>query len=237
VGGEVDFAVALEERERLPWTPGVRAAAPDDHGAIHRLYTLHRERVERSPRETSQLLGCPGMETLVLQRSRDIIAYSCMGRGLDLGRTVHEWAGAPEDVLSLVRSHLDRSADRGEDEPLFVMTPGTATAHHQAFTDRGVIGSVGMLGHGKLLDLAGAADLLARIAGPEARFEVDGGSTEGSVSVHGPRGGRTLDAGALMDLLLPARGETDAIDSLRGETGLELQGLPLGLWAWGLDSI
>ncbi len=74
IGAEVDFSFEPAHEARLPGSAGLRAAAPDDRGAIHRLYTLQRERVERSPAETAALLAAPGMETLVLQRERDVVA-------------------------------------------------------------------------------------------------------------------------------------------------------------------
>ena len=106
IGAEVDFAFDPAQETRLAGESGIRAAALDDRGAIHRLYTLHRERVERSPQETAALLSSPGIETLVLQRERDVVAYSCRGRGKDFDRTVHEWAGSDRDVLALVHATM-----------------------------------------------------------------------------------------------------------------------------------
>lgn len=237
MGTELDFVITPEERTSLPAPRDVRAMAPDDFGAVHRLYTLHRERVERAPRETAALLGCAEMETLVIQRAKDIVAYSCMGRGRDLGRTVHEWAGSTDDILALVRAHLERSAARGMEGPVYLMTPPSAGELHTRLEDCGAVWSRGVLGHGKLLDAAAGADLVARIAGPDARTEVDCEGGEPRISIHGPGGGRTLGGGELLDLLAPAYGESEALQALREETGLALEGLPLGLWAWGLDSI
>jgi GNAT superfamily N-acetyltransferase len=234
VGHERDFVVPYEACARLPAPDGVRAAAPDDRGAIHRLYSLHRHRVDRSARETAELLACPGMEVLVVQRSRDVIAYSCLGRGADLGDTVHEWAGARADVLRLVRAHLERAARRGRRSPVVLMTPSSSGELHHELDARGLEGTPGVLGHGKLLDAPQAASIVARLAGPAARFEVDGA---GRIALAGPAGERALDPAALLDLLMPARGERRAIEALARATGLSLERLPLRPWLWGLDSI
>ena len=212
----------------------MRAAAPDDRGAIHRLYSLHRHRVERSARETAELLASPGMEVLVVQRSRDVIAYSCLGRGADLGDTVHEWAGSKSDVLRLLRAHLERGARRGLISPVCLMTPASAKGLHAELDARGFAGSDGVLGHGKLLDAPAAAAIVARLAGSRARFEVDAG---GRIALEGPAGARVLEPEALLELLMPARGERRAIEDLARATGLALDALPLSPWLWGLDSI
>ena len=237
VGAERDFELELDDADQLPVPFGVRAAAPDDRGAIHRLYTLHRHRVDRSTAETAALLACPDMETLVVQRERDVIAYSCLGRGADLARTVHEWAGSTEDVLRMLRAHLERRAVRGVVEPIYLMTPASALELHAALEGLGIGGRPGVLGHGKLLDAGAAAAVVARLAGPEARFEVDSGSGEPRVNLVGPAGAAELGPGELLELLMPATGRSEAIELVGRATGLALARLPLLPWLWGLDSI
>lgn len=237
VGAERDFVLEPACAEHLPAPDGVRAAAPDDRAAIHRLYSLHRHRVDRSTAETAALLSCPDMETLVCQRERDVIAYSCLGRGADLARTVHEWAGSTEDVLRLLRAHLERRALRGVVEPIYLMTPASALELHAGLEELGVEGRPGVLGHGKLLDAAAAAAVVARLAGPQARFEVDSGSGEPRVTLAGPDGAAELAAGELLELLMPATGHGATIERVGRATGLALARLPLLPWLWGLDSI
>ena len=236
IGAEVDFALEPAHEARLPGSAGLRAAAPDDRGAIHRLYTLQRERVERSPQETAALLAAPGMETLVLQRERDVVAYSCLGRGKDFARTIHEWSGSERDVLALVREHMRRARSRGEGGATFLITPATASGLHERLRGLGANWSEGVLAMGKLLQPEGAAALLAELAGPEASISVDGGAGAG-VSLTGPSGSVELSAEELLGLLVPARGRRHGIDPVARATGLALSELPLPLFAWGLDSI
>lgn len=241
VGSEVDFALEPWHEARLSGASGIRAAAPDDRGAIHRLYTLHRERVERSREETSALLDAPGIETLVLQRSRDVAAYSCLGRGQDFARTIHEWSGSESDVLALVREHMLRSRARGENGATFLLTPSTAKGLHDRLRGCGVTWSEGVLAQGKLLDLQAAAALLGSVAGPEARISVEselsGGLPRVAVTLRGPRGRAELTPEDLLALLAPARGRRGRIEEVERESGLALTALPLPLFAWGLDSI
>lgn len=236
IGAEVDFALEPAHEARLPGSAGLRAAAPDDRGAIHRLYTLQRERVERSPQETAALLAAPGMETLVLQRERDVVAYSCLGRGKDFARTIHEWSGSERDVLALVREHMRRARSRGEGGATFLMTPATASGLHERLRGLGANWSEGVLAMGKLLQPEGAAALLAELAGPAASISVDGGAGA-VVSLAGPSGTVELSPEELLGLLFPARGRRHGIDPVARATGLPLSELPLPLFAWGLDSI
>jgi len=241
IGSEVDFALERAHESRLRGSSGIRAAAPDDSGAIHRLYTLHRERCERSREETRALLSGPGIETLVLQRSRDIVAYSCRGRGLDFAGTIHEWAGADRDVLALVRSHLQRSRARGDSAPTCLITPPTARGLHDHLRGIGVTWTQGVLAQGKLLDAHAAAALLGSIAGPLARVGIESELAESerdlAVSLDGPRGRAHIARHELLDLLCPARARRTSIEQLERATGLSLPALPLPLFAWGLDSI
>ncbi|MBM3990871.1 MAG: GNAT family N-acetyltransferase [Planctomycetes bacterium] len=236
LGSEVDFALEPAHEARLPGCAGLRAAAPDDRGAIHRLYSMHRERVERSPQETAALLAAPRMETLVLQRERDVVAYSCLGRGKDFARTIHEWAGSERDVLALVREHMRRARARGEGGATFLITPSTAKGLHARLRGIGANWSEGVLAMGKLLALEGAGALLADLAGPQASLAIDGGSSV-AVRLTGPSGSVELSPADLLGLLFPARGRRHGIDPVARETGLTLGELPLALFAWGLDSI
>jgi GNAT superfamily N-acetyltransferase len=241
LGAEVDFVLPPAYEGRLPGARGIRAAAPDDWPAIHRLYETHRERVERSRDETAALLRGPGIETLVLQRSRDVVAYSCRGRGADFGATVHEWAGADADVIALVREHMQRARIRGERSPTSLITPTTARGLHDRLRGCGVAWSEGVLALGKLLDPHAAAALLGALAGPEARVRVESEIGRGAggceVTLEGPRGREELEAGELLEVLLPARGRRARIEELERASGLALSALPLPLFAWGLDSI
>lgn len=215
----------------------VRAAAPDDFAALHRLYEGHATRVDRTLGETRALLGGAGIATLVLERGRDVVAYACLGRGADLAGCVHEWAGAPDDVLALAGEHLAR----GTAASVYLMTPSDALALHERLAELGAYGHTGVLGMVKLLDAAGATDFVRRAArgrvtaGLAARR--DEAVTHLDAHFTGPAGALTLAPHALLDLLVPARNERSAIASLERATGTDLPTLPLPLYLWGLDSI
>jgi GNAT superfamily N-acetyltransferase len=239
-GCEVVFALeraalaglARDERAR------VRAAAPDDFAALHRLYEGHAARVDRTLGETRALLGSGGgVGTLVLERGRDVVAYACLGRGADLLGCLHEWAGAPDDVLRLAREHLERTAHSA----LYLMSPDGALVLRERLAELGVAAHAGVLGMAKLLDAAAATDLVRRAArglvaaGLAARR--DEAVTHLDAHFAGPAGALTLAPHALLDLLVPARHDRSAIAALERATGTALPTLPLPIYLWGLDSI
>jgi GNAT superfamily N-acetyltransferase len=238
-GCEVVFALdaATLERVAVDATARIRAAAPDDFAALHRLYEGHATRVDRTLGESRALLSGPGIATLVLERGRDVAAYACLGRGADFAGCVHEWAGAPDDVLRLVREHAARSAAA----TLHLMGPCDAHELRARLDLLGVAAHAGVLGMVKLLDPATATDFVRRAA--RGRVSAGLGARRDDAVTHldahfrGPRGERSLAPHELVDLLVPARNERGAIEALERATGSDLPTLPLPLYLWGLDSI
>lgn len=237
-GGELDFAFDASILERTLARDGIRAAAPDDSGAIHRLYWRHESRVERTPRETAQLLATPSMETLILQEAEEVRAYACLGRGADFAHTIHEWGGSAADVLALVRTHVERSLRRGEGEEVFLIAPTTARELQALARGVGARESRGVLALAKPLDLAPLAELFAESAGALVRATVDADSTGGSACVI-DGGARKLHLSAqdLLDVLFPARGACDRLGEIERALDVSLPSLPLAPFLWGLDSI
>ncbi len=238
-GAESDFLIELAHKPSMPRFPGVRAAAGDDVARLHSLYSRHRERFDRRLEETRALLSSPGMETLVLEDRNEIAAYSCLGRGADLARAVHEWAGAPEHVLALLGAHLERSAARKEREPICLIAPTSAVTLRDLLHNRGIAEHRGILGLARIGDAATALELVSRAAAPGTRLSLEEGSEHASVRVRleGPRSGAELDEQDLVQLIAPARGDASKLRQLEADTGAALPGLPLPLFAWGLDSI
>lgn len=243
-GCEVVFALDAKALAGIPADPRahlrahLRAVAPDDFAALHRLYEAHATRVDRTLGETRALLAGPGIATLVLERGRDVVAYACVGRGADLAGCVHEWAGAPDDVLALVREHAARARRA---TALYLMTPSDAHALHARLAELGVAGHAGVLGMVKLLDPAAATDFVRRAA--RGRVTAGLGARRDDAVTHldahfsGPRGELSFAPHELLDLLVPARNARSAIEALERATGTDLPTLPLPLYLWGLDSI
>ena len=203
-GCEVDFAIDASLLGRLPEKPDVRAVAPDDFAAVHRLYESHAERLERAPDETAALLNCPDMETLIRTRDRDLCAYACLGRGADFAHTVHEWAGAPEDVLALVREHMRREQLRDATGDVVLIAPPSAHPLRERLLKLGAREVTGVLGLAKLLDPEPAAELIDRYTGSEVRASVDSdpGQTP-HVTLCGPQSSRVLNDSEILQLLFP----------------------------------
>ena len=238
-GAELDFLLERRHTRLLPRMPGIRSMAGDDVPRMHRLYTRHKERVDRKLEESCALFSSPGMQTLVLEERNEIAAYSCLGRGMDLLGAVHEWAGAPEHVLALLRAHLERGSKRGEPGPLVLIAPTSAVTLRDLLRNRDVAESTGILGLARIGDPASAVEILGRCSAPGAHFSLDEncGQSQVSVRVQGPRGAAQLAEKDLLALLCPPRQDTSAIRALEASTGVIFPALPLPLFAWGLDSI
>ncbi len=237
MGLEVDFSIPADKRSSLPRCESVRVAQEGDSGAIHALYTGHANRVNRSPAETELLLASPGVEVLVAESGGSPVGYACMGRGEDLRHVVHEWAGSPEVVLGLVRTHMEREMLRKEPGDVFLMTPVDAQGLHAELERLDCAALEGILGLGKVLDLERTAELLREVGtdaevGPQAADDDAPG-----IRIAGPEASVTVPRVELLHLLFAARGDRFHVERVERATGLELPDLPLAPFAWGLDSI
>jgi len=238
-GAEDDYLLVDELVPLLPEPSGVRALAPGDAPFLRRLHALHPAHVERSEAEFAALLAIPGMLTLVRARAAAPghpplpVAYACLGRGRDLVDTIHDWGGNTEDVLALVRAHLERRFTPGQGGALFLMAPPQASELGYRLLALGAVVRRGILGLGKIHDQPAAAALFDSFAGDEVA------STEGErVVVRGPASGAELDLETLQGLLFggsEVRAEVRAFLARLGFDG-ELP-LPLEPFAFGLDSI
>lgn len=239
VGHECDFEISNAKRERLPEPRGARPARPADAKAIHSLYRSHPVRVDRTVDETTALLECPEMQTIVIERSGEPVAYACLGRGQDLAGIVHEWAGATEDVLALLRAHLESMLSTPQTTgAVYVMVPPTASDLRDRLVSLDFASLDGVLGLGKVLDRAAVGLALQERIHPEGSVLVED-DAHGAARVYlvGRTCGVELTDDDLLHLLMPARGIRTEIDDLAKGFGLDLAGLPLQPFCWGLDSI
>jgi len=238
-GVECDYQLESELARRLPEPSGVRELRAGDAEFVQRLYLRHPVRVERTLDETRALLGVPGMLTLVRERAANPaqpaqpVAYACLGRGRDLADVVHEWGGAPEDVLALLRAHLERRFPAGRSGALFLMAPPSAGELGYRLLELGCASQRGILGLGKLLDVERCCELADALLAPEARATRAGDG----VALRGPRAGVELDLDAFQGLLFGGPGVHAEARALLERLGLERAALPLEPFAFGLDSI
>jgi GNAT superfamily N-acetyltransferase len=237
-GGECDYLLVSELVHVLPEPSGVRELRPDDVPFLHRLHARHPERIERSLGESRALLGVPGMLTLVRERAGAPshpplpVAYACLGRGRDLTDAIHDWAGESEDVLALVRAHLERRFRPSESGALFLMAPPSASELGYRLLRLGAVSKRGILGLGKLLDPRAASELAGSVLG-------DGTAawSEGRCTLRGPRAGAELDLDGLQALLFGGPEVHDEAESFLARLGFQRVRLPLEPFAFGLDSI
>lgn len=242
VGTEVDVLVPAVLSPQLPAPTSVRSFRPEDAAAVHALYEAHPARAERTQAETTALIDCPRMDALVRTRGGEVVAYALRGRGRDLAEVVHEWGGETDDVLALLRAHLERRYESEDPGALILMAPPTATTLIAALDGLGCSRSTGILGLGKLLDREVAAAAL------EARFgalgtarvavvEDDQGRAQTGLHVAGPSGECFLDDEAALALLVCPDSVRSSATDLLSKLGLPEAELPLQPFLWGLDSI
>lgn len=238
-GSELDFVLPRELAAHLPDPVGVRLARPSDAAAIHRLYATHRRRVVRTRAETEALLSVPGMDVLVRERDGETTAYSCLGRGGDLKDAIHEWAGGAEDMLALVRMHLDLRETLHEPRDLFLMAADEPQDPFlAALIDAGVPSARGVLGMAKVVDPRAACEMIVRRharPGLELRWHASTGHRGAFVFDCGGRS-VTLAPAELLDLLVAPRGDVSTAKAFAAQLGLAPVP-PLRPFAWGLDSI
>ncbi len=233
IGAEDDFVISDIIAEGFPYPQGARPRTDADTPAIHKLYQAHSARVDRTEDETHDLMNCPGMRTLVLERDGEVCAYACLGRGRDLGDAIHEWGGEPSHVLALVRAHSDERQAQGIKDGLFFMAPPSANDVTYRLTVSGAISRRGLLGLGKILNREGAGQLLNDRLGEQGSVDVrpDG------FYITGPEDEGLLDDDGCLALLFSAPEAHSAVTELLERFGLAKAKLPIHPFAWGLDSI
>jgi GNAT superfamily N-acetyltransferase len=238
-GHEVDYWADAALCAALPLFDRVRAAEEGDAEAIGELYAAHSQRVDRTLEETRALLRCPDMDVLVLPRSRDsreLEAYACLGRGRDLTNVVHEWGGAPQAVLTLVRAHQERRLSRGLEPELVLMSPPESALH-------GVLDSLGTRRFDGILGLAKPLDplwLARELQTAAEQLEVtlaQGPEGARALIARSPSARRELTLQQVTQALFPPAGDLGAYHYVADSLRTPLRGVPLYPFAWGLDSI
>lgn len=87
-------------------SPGIRAATPADHPSILRLHSVKPVRVWRNLQHLELLMSTSPMTTMVLQRDDDVVAYACLGKGIDFAGWWHEFGGLDADVATLIQGSM-----------------------------------------------------------------------------------------------------------------------------------
>jgi len=235
VGSENDFLIDGGIVEALPILKGVRPATESDSVEIHALYNQHTCRLNRTHEETKALLECPGMATLVHEVEGQVTAYTCMGRGEDLGGTVHEWGGDLNSVLGLVRVQAE---SRESDTPTFLIAPRNETELAQRLTLMGSPPVTGLLGLAKIVNREAAANLLNEIVGDTGTVTYHPERSESEqVLIEAPGGSEYLNDDTLLVLLFSGKGERAETEAFGDHFGVNVAQLPLETFVWGLDSI
>lgn len=231
IGTELDYAVPRALAPYLPATDRVRPALEADAQAIHSLYGLHAERVERSIDETRALLAGPGIRALVHEGVQGIDGYALQGRGEDLSGVVHEWGGQADAFLTCLRAHLEE-LPQGQDS-LWWMVPPSQLELQSLMNEAGVEGVLGVLGMGKLLNPAGLARWMNQVTPESIGVEPEGAG----VRVTGPAGEIFLSELHSLFAVVPPQANRELLKIVEKTVGAELPQLPQHPFLWGLDSI
>ena len=85
----------------------MREATIRDHARLHALHAQKPLGIQRTPRAMSALLTTPGLSTFLLERSGEVVAYACTGKGADLHGWWHEFGGSDRDVAAMLPRALD----------------------------------------------------------------------------------------------------------------------------------
>jgi GNAT superfamily N-acetyltransferase len=223
-GREDLFMIPARLLRRRNDRSGVRPAENGDAVALSDLHQTLRSRTIRTPHDWRELLKIPRMRTLVYERDRHIVAYSCCGKGADFEGVVHEWAGPTEEALDLVLEQ----ALRAEREEIVLLSPPYTGRIRRILRERGLPAHRGALGMMKVVDDRGFAEALNRFfepgTGPAGEVEY---LEEGRYRFTTSSGTREIDAS---ELLLQAFGSDQTEDNV-------VPGLPLPLYLRGLDSV
>lgn len=234
VGGQVRALVESSQQRGLPGDSTVRDATSDDAARLHELYSAHPSRVDRSAAETAALLDCPGMSVLVTERDGAITAYACRGRGADLRSIVHEWGGATDDVLALLHAHAGAEAEGA----VGVLGPVSEHELWERLAASGAAPVVGFLGLAKVLDRGQLGRTLVDATTPGGVIgTIEDSAGRARVAIRTAEGGFELDDELLLALMFPAFGRLQEVEELAESFGVTFDGVPLELFAWGLDSI
>ncbi|MFT7484669.1 MAG: GNAT superfamily N-acetyltransferase [Candidatus Paceibacteria bacterium] len=234
VGLENDFVLDLALCSVLPSTAATRPAALADYPALHQLYLRHSRRVDRSNVESAALFATPGMQIIVAEEAGLPVAYACRGRGHDLDGVIHEWAGSRDAALACIRRHLEAMRDGGGEGPLFLMCTVDELGLGSRLQELGASFASGVLGMAKLLNPQAAAKLLLDACDDALEVEL---SPQGAGSFK--LGSRTVEVAPeqWLDLLLPACGNPEELESLERRLQTRFASLPWAPFLWGLDSI
>jgi predicted N-acetyltransferase YhbS len=96
----------------------IRPGGPADAARLLPLLERHPLRVARSLAQFEMSLAIPRTRLWILEEERGPAAYCVEGKGRDLRGVIHEWAGEPDAVETLVRGVAAQSA-----EPLWLLSP------------------------------------------------------------------------------------------------------------------
>jgi predicted N-acetyltransferase YhbS len=180
--------------------------------------------VERSPALHRLLLGSPGCAVYSAWRGSTLVAYCVVNKGRDLGDHIHEWAGDSNVLKDLIpwvaqkigRPHTLLAPQLSESEAPFIFD----------FDKQGFAVQTGVMGLAKVIAPAVLAELVNQKMGEALQIKVRPAMPKVPVSY--------VCKTQEQEIVLS---ETQLVSFLFGAGGDSVEGLPIRLWWWGMESV
>jgi len=192
-------------------------------------------RTERATHEYETYFSLPRTRTLLSLRDGEVTAYAVMGKGEDFRNCVHEWGGAAEDLLRLVRA----LAFEAESKEVLILAPAARNEFTEMLRSMRLPEISEPLAMMKIVDLERlAAKVQAYIAAKiEKRFDIFE-EQKGFTLKLGSHSAHLAHEGMLVRLLFGPDPPTQALNHAPHAMARSLaKALPIPLFIWGLDSV
>lgn len=221
----------------------IAPARPEDWEAIETLRSRRAARVGCDARERARWPALPDLDVRVARSDAGrLLGFAMRGRGDDLQEVIHEWGGELEATLLCCRSLL---AERGSGHSLMLLAPAPRTELSWLCRRAGARVLSRPLAWMRITSASALAEDLVGM-GLDADWRGLRALEDEAPSARrfGPiRSGQpAVNQGELLELLFgapdsldPDHGRREALGAAFGSAAM--QGLPLPLFVWGLESI
>lgn len=234
-GTELNYLLTIDQVHKTEKPSGVTVPyePSKDLKACYDLYCAQPVRTMRTVEEFDRLTEIPDMQILLHRRLGKVVAYAILGKGTDFAGVIHEWAGDPSGVYSIVWNHLLHT----HKDHVGLISSASRPDMIQFLEPHGIQPIHGKFGMGKILDHNKLRESLSKTLQEHYQLELSWKDSVWKVS----RNEREL---CLTDLeflraIFGFRGVSGEVIRMASE--MELPQLkttpPIEFFLWGLDSV